>query len=217
MRLKNNPKAKPAVESSHLCIQDPFIFKDNWKDSFSANKPVFIEIGCGKGQFLYDISRAYPDRYFLGIEIYESVLIKAINKWADETPDNLRFICLNAEKLYDVFSSFEIDGIYLNFSDPWPKNRHAKRRLTSPVFLALYHNILKPGGLIEFKTDNNDLFDYSLETIEEDPFFEIISYTRDLYNEGSMIVGNIPTEYETKFHNKGNKINKLIARHLENQ
>lgn len=214
MRLKNNPKAKAAIAKSSLCIKNPESFKGSWKMSFSLDSPIFLEIGCGKGQFLTELSGLNPDKFYLGIEQYESVLFSALKKNEESAPKNLRFLCERAEYLSDYFEKEEIDGIFLNFSDPWPKKRHFKRRLTSERFLEIYHNILKKGGLIEMKTDNVDLFDFSLETIGESKFFELLSYTHDLYSCHELLLGNISTEYETKFHSQGKPICKLIAKHI---
>lgn len=149
----------------------------------------------------------HPDINYLGIEIYESVMQKAIERLV-EKPDNLFFLCMNAEILEDVFAQGEVDRIYLNFSDPWPKARHEHRRLTSPRFMALYDKVLAPDGTVEFKTDNEGLFDYSLESIPQ-AGWEIIWQTRDLH---SLDIDNVETEYEEKFSAKGNPIYKLVAR-----
>lgn len=216
MRLKNNPKAKDFIINSKICISHPEDYKGSWKSSFSNNNPIYLEIGCGKGQFLTALSISNPNIFYLGIEQYESVLYSAVKKSLNHTEggvNNLRFLCVKAENLLDCFEKGEIDRIYLNFSDPWPKKRHSKRRLTSDRFLPIYDNILASNALIEIKTDNENLFEYSLESISEYPRFEIIDSTRDLYNTTSLLENNVPTEYETKFHSMGNSIYKIIARH----
>lgn len=215
MRLKNIPGAKEAVHSSPLVIQNPSNLKSNWKLSFSNNNSIYLEIGCGKGQFISTLAEMNPEISYLGLEQFESVLFGALKKASAKnlSADNLKFLCVHAEYLCDYFSKGEVDRIYLNFSDPWPKKRHSKRRLTSELFLNIYDEILINEGLIEMKTDNSNLFEFSLETIGASKAFEIISYTKDLYNCPDLLEGNIPTEYEVKFHSQGNPINKLIAIH----
>lgn len=215
MRLKNIPGAKEAVKNSSIVINNPSDIKSKWKMSFSHNNPIYLEIGCGKGQFLSSLSDLHPDVFFLGLEQYESVIYGALKKASEKSADNtnLRFLCVHAEYLCDYFAPGEIDRIYLNFSDPWPKKRHAKRRLTSERFLNIYDEILIKDGLIEMKTDNENLFDYSLETLHEHKAFEVIEQTRDLYNCPKLLNNNVPTEYETKFHSQGKPIHKLIAIH----
>lgn len=164
----------------------------------------------GKGKFITTLAQQNPDINYIGIEKFSSVLIRAIEKMEELELTNLKFIRMDAEKIEDIFNKEEIDKIYLNFSDPWPKDRHAKRRLTSKEFFKRYDNILKKDGVVEFKTDNNDLFDFSLEQIPE-AGWNIVEYTRDLHNNEKMNEGNIMTEYEERFSKIGNNINKLIA------
>lgn len=211
MRLKNNPKAKDIVLNSPFCVCSPEKYKSTWKSSFSNNNPIFLEIGCGKGQFLSVLSESNKSNFYIGIEQYETVLLPAIKKAETNNSDNLLFICEHAEKLSDFFAPNEIDGIYLNFSDPWPKARHAKRRLTSERFLSLYRNILTNGAFIEMKTDNIDLFKFSFENLSTHSNFRIVDYTTDLYNNNEMLLNNVATEYENKFHSLGNPICKLVA------
>ena len=168
----------------------------------------------GKGQFLLNMALAHPDVNYIGIERYSSVLLRAVEKFdRDEYREleNIRFICMDAKELDKVFAPEEVDKIYLNFSDPWPKARHAKRRLTSKEFLKRYEGILVQHGKVEFKTDNTELFDFSLEQIEEAKGWELLAHTFDLHHNEEMNKGNIMTEYEVKFSAKGQPINKLIA------
>ena len=213
MRLRNIPGADEAIAQSPYCIQDAAAYAGKWYTLFPQKAPLHIEIGMGKGQFIMGMAKAHTDINYIGIEKYTSVLLRAVQKMeAEETPlDTLRFLCFNAEDIAEIFAPGEVDRIYLNFSDPWPKDRHAKRRLTSSAFLDRYDQILAKGGHIEFKTDNRDLFDFSVEEINASSTWQIQALTYDLHNDTSMNAGNIMTEYEEKFSSKGNPINKLIA------
>lgn len=212
MRLRNIPGSKEAVAESIFTIDEPEQYKGRFSETFFDSKPVRIEIGMGKGRFITQMAQTHPENGYIGIEMYSSVLLRGIQKLEalEEPPANLKLLCMDARELTNVFDKGEIDRIYLNFSDPWPRNRHAKRRLTHRRFLDLYHVILKDGGQIEFKTDNVDLFDFSLESIEETPGWEIKAVTRDLHHDPQMNQGNIMTEYEEKFSAKGNPIYKVI-------
>ncbi len=209
MRLKNVPGSKEYIAASKFVIHDETERKGKVREYFSNDKPIRIEIGMGKGQFIYELARLNPDINYVGIEKYSSVLIRAIQKMEEEPLDNLIFIRMDAEEITDVFEKGEVDRIYLNFSDPWPKDRHAKRRLESRQFLARYKEILKSKGLIEFKTDNNDLFEFALEEINEEDW-ALLACTRDLHADAKLNDGNIMTEYEAKFSAAGNPINKYI-------
>lgn len=212
MRLKNVPAAYPAIENSPYCITDGSLYKGKWETVFDAKRPLYLEIGMGKGDFIIENATTYPDINFLGMELYESVMYRGLQKY-EALPDplkNLRFLRGNAEDILSFFEKGEVDRIYLNFSDPWPKDRHAKRRLTSPGFLSKYLSVLSDEGQIEFKTDNADLFEYSVDTVNESPDWNITGLTRDLHHDSSMNEGNIMTEYEKKFSAKGNPIHKMI-------
>jgi tRNA (guanine-N7-)-methyltransferase len=212
MRLRNIPGADEVVSNSPYCIQNPTKLKGLYKkEVFGNDNPIHIEIGMGKGQFITTLAKENPDINYIGIERYTSVLLRAIQKVQDEEIPNLRFICFDAAEILDVFACHEVDRIYLNFSDPWPKDRHAKRRLTSSTFLNRYNAILAKDGHIEFKTDNKDLFDFSVEEINNHPIWKIDSLTYDLHNDATMNEGNVMTEYEEKFSSMGNPIFKLIA------
>lgn len=210
MRLRNIPGADDAILNSVYCIKDPSGQKGNWQSLFPQTQPLDIEIGMGKGRFIMDMAAAHPDRNYIGIERYSSVLLRALQKMELSPLPNLKFICMDAAEVTDVFAPEEISVIYLNFSDPWPKDRHAKRRLTSRQFFARYHEILKKDGHLEFKTDNQDLFTFSLEEIPE-AGWKIDAFTRDLHHDPALNEGNIMTEYEEKFSSMGNPICKLIA------
>ncbi len=212
MRLRNIPGADEVVTNSDYCINTPAKFKGKYKSEiFNNNNPLHIEIGMGKGQFITTLAKNNPNINYIGIERYTSVLLRAIQKVQEEDIPNLRFICFDAAEILDIFSCYEVDKIYLNFSDPWPKDRHSKRRLTSSTFLNRYNTILAKDGNIEFKTDNKDLFDFSVEEINNHPIWHLDAVTYDLHNDSSMNNGNIMTEYEEKFSSKGNPIYKLIA------
>ncbi len=211
MRLRNIPGADDVISSSPYCINDVKMHKGSFKsDIFQNNNPLYIEIGMGKGQFITTLARNNPDINYIGIERYSSVCLRAVQKVADEDIPNLRFICFDAAEITDIFDKNEIDQIYLNFSDPWPKDRHAKRRLTSSTFLDRYDAILVPDGHIEFKTDNRDLFDFSIEEINNHPLWHTDAVTYDLHHDETMNIGNVMTEYEEKFSSQGNPICKVI-------
>ncbi|MEG0963387.1 MAG: tRNA (guanosine(46)-N7)-methyltransferase TrmB [Lachnospiraceae bacterium] len=210
MRLRNIPGSRETIAENHWCISVPEQSKGSWNTVFGNNHPIYIEIGMGKGQFLMALARLHPEVNYIGIEKYSSVLLRGLQKLQEDPLENIRFIRMNAETICNVFEQNEVAGIYLNFSDPWPKDRHAKRRLTSRQFLARYHQILAPDGVVEFKTDNIDLFDFSLEEIKE-AHWHLDGFTRDLHHDDILNSGNIMTEYEERFSAMGNPIHKLIA------
>ena len=209
MRLRNVPGARETIIENQFSIQEPEQKKGKWAEVFGNDHPIHIEVGMGKGQFIIEMAKRNPEINYIGIEKYSSVLVRAVEKLEDFEQNNLRLIRMDAENIEEVFDKDEVDRIYLNFSDPWPKDRHAKRRLTSTRFLERYDNILTPEGRVMFKTDNKDLFDFSLEQVEEAGWI-LENHTYDLhhseYNEG-----NVMTEYEEKFSAKGNTICRLVA------
>ena len=210
MRLRNIPGAEEKIEASEFVVQDPIRYRGQWKNTwFPEQKAVFLEIGCGKGSFLHALSGMNPEIGYLGIEKMSSVLLRAVEKCEAEGRPNLKFLRFDAEALTDCFAPGEVDRIYLNFSDPWPKDRHHKRRLTSREFLSRYVEILAPGGRVEFKTDNEKLFDFSLEELEASGW-TVLEMTRDLHR-SPMNEGNVMTDYEDRFSTLGNRILKLIA------
>ncbi len=212
MRLRNVKGSREAMVESEYVFTEPGELLGKWREIFENDAPIYIEIGMGKGQFITTLAMQNPNINFVGIEKYSSVLVRAVEKQNELKLPNLKFIRMDAEEITDVFMDGEISRIFLNFSDPWPKDRHAKRRLTSKEFLARYDHILVPEGEIHFKTDNNDLFDFSLKEIEESQKWETVSFTRDLHNDEKMNIGNVMTEYEQRFSLLGNPINKLIAK-----
>lgn len=210
MRLRKIKGAEEAVANSEFCVQNPTIHKDRWREFFeNPSVPLHIEIGMGKGTFLMQLAELHPEIMYLGIELFPSVLFRAIQKMEANPLPNLRFLCINAETLTEIFGKGEVDWIYLNFSDPWPKKKHAKRRLTSAAFLERYDQILSDNGCIEFKTDNRGLFDFSLEEIENSKW-RLIASTYDLHHDPVLSEGNIMTEYEAKFSALNHPICKLI-------
>lgn len=212
MRLRNIPRAEGVLETHSTVIKDEENCRGHWADVFGNQNPLYIEIGMGKGQFLLELARRNPDINYIGIERYSSVLLRATEKFDMlETPlPNIRFICMDATEIEKVFAPGEVSGIYLNFSDPWPKKRHARRRLTSKEFFARYDKILAPEGRVEFKTDNHDLFAFSLEQVEEAEW-KLLYHTWDLHHDEVLNQGNVMTEYEAKFSAQGNPIHKLAA------
>ena len=211
MRLRNIPGADEIVSSSLYSIQNPTELKGHWHEFLHTDAPIHIEIGMGKGRFLMDLAAANPDIQYIGIERYTSVLLRAVQKMDELQLPNVLFLCIDAATIADIFALGEVDRIYLNFSDPWPKDRHAKRRLTSQQFLERYDQILTPDGRLEFKTDNQDLFAFSLDEIDNSDIWHLDAFTWDLHNDAAMNRGNIMTEYEEKFSSMGNPICKLIA------
>ena len=212
MRLRNIRGSKDVIASCPFVVQEPESCRGRWAEVFGNENPIHIEVGMGKGRFLMDMAVLHPEINYFGIEMYDSVLLRAVQKREKLETElkNLFFIRMDARQLPEVFAEGEVDRIYLNFSDPWPKDRHAKRRLTSDRFLAVYDKILQPDGIIEFKTDNQDLFRYSLESIPE-AGWQVTSHTFDLHH-SDMAEGNVMTEYETKFSAEGKPICKLTAR-----
>lgn len=211
MRLRNVPGSREAIAESGLSINEPQQLKGKWNEEFGNNNPIRIEIGMGKGKFITQLAIENPNVNYVGIEKYSSVLIRAIEKCEELDVPNLRFIRMEAEYICDVFEHGEVDRIYLNFSDPWPKDRHAKRRLTSKQFFERYDRILKEDGIVEFKTDNDLLFEFSLGQVEE-AGWKLVAHTWDLHNDEEQMSGNVMTEYESKFSAMGNPIHKLIAK-----
>jgi len=216
MRLRNIPGADAAITESVYCIKSPETHKGHWQEIFPSQQPLHIEIGMGKGRFLMDMAVLHPEINYVGIEMYDSVLLRAVQKREKLETEikNLFFIRMDARQLPEVFAEGEVDRIYLNFSDPWPKDRHAKRRLTSHEFLARYEKILKKDGTLEFKTDNKDLFDFSLEEMKNAEGWELTAFTYDLHHDVVLSEGNVMTEYEEKFSSIGNPICKMEARFL---
>ena len=209
MRLRNVKGSRDTIAANEFVIKEEESKKGKWHEVFGNDNPIHIEIGMGKGKFLMELAQRHPDINYIGIEKYSSVLVRAIEKRQIVDISNLFFIRMDAENIVNVFDKDEISRIYLNFSDPWPKDRHAKRRLTSVPFLQRYDKILKKEGNIIFKTDNRDLFDFSLEQVPE-AGWQLLNVTYDLHH-SEYAEGNIMTEYESKFSQEGKPIHRLVA------
>ncbi|MEG2457688.1 MAG: tRNA (guanosine(46)-N7)-methyltransferase TrmB [Bacilli bacterium] len=203
MRLKHIKDAEELIYLSNYVVSEPEQYKGKWNEVFNNNNSIYIEIGCGKGAFIIESAYANPNINYIAVDAYASVLLSVVKKLSNTNISNLKIICIDAKRLDEVFNK-EIDKIYLNFSDPWPKKRHYKRRLTSYVFLDIYDKIFKSTNVIEQKTDNDDLFDFSLVSLS-DYGYEIIESDNDY-------LSDICTEYELKFKNANKKINHLIAK-----
>ena len=210
MRLRNVPGARDVMAANEYVFTEPEGMASTWSQVFGNSNPVHIEIGMGKGRFITTLAGMNPDINYVGIEKYSSVLLRAVEKQDELCLPNLRFIRMDAENITSVFGKEEVDRIYLNFSDPWPKDRHAKRRLTSRQFFARYDEILKSTGRVEFKTDNRPLFDFSVEEVNE-AGWKLSVCTYDLHNDEKLVEGNVMTEYEERFSSQGNPICKLVA------
>lgn len=210
MRLRHIQGAEETIATSPFVIQEPEQHRGHFHELFGNDHPIRIEVGMGKGQFLMELATRHPEINFIGIERYSSVLLRAIQKREQLELSNIYFMCVDAKGLSEIFAPEEVGRIYLNFSDPWPKDRHAKRRLTSKEFFARYNVILKADGRVEFKTDNRPLFDFSVESVKE-AGWKLDAVTYDLHHDEELCQGNVMTEYEEKFSSKGNPIHKLIA------
>lgn len=204
MRQRNKPWAKDKLaEYPQYVISEPEKYKGKWKEAFDKDQPLHIEIGTGKGRFITGMAKANPENNYIGIELADSVIVTALDRIIEDELPNVKLLNVNANDLRDYFEKGEVDRVYLNFSDPWPKKRHAKRRLTYKSFLEIYENILGDKGEIHFKTDNQGLFESSLMSFSE--YGMLLTFVSlDLHN--SDYEGNIMTEYEEKFSSKGSRI-----------
>lgn len=209
MRLRYKPWAKDYMQAQeHVFITNPEQLKGSWKTEFGNDNPLFIEVGSGKGQFVLGMAQQFPDANFIAIELFESVAVSIVQKLVETPMSNVRVLTVDAKQLVDYFEAGEVDRVYLNFSDPWPKTRHAKRRLTYKTFLATYEAILPRGGEIHFKTDNRGLFEYSLESMSQyGMYFTDISL--DLH--ANEPIDNVRTEYEERFSAMGQPIYRMEA------
>lgn len=209
MRLRNIKGSREAIAADERVIEIGTEYKGHWHEVFGNDHPIHIEVGMGKGKFIMSLAKLHPEINYIGIEKYSSVLVRALEKCKEYEGDNVMFIRMDAEVIAEVFDKDEVSQIYLNFSDPWPKDRHAKRRLTSKEYFARYDSFLKADGKVMFKTDNRPLFDFSLEQVEEAGWI-VDNFTYDLHH-SEYLEGNVMTEYEEKFTVKGNPICRLAA------
>ncbi|PTM59946.1 tRNA (guanosine(46)-N7)-methyltransferase TrmB [Desmospora activa] len=213
MRLRRKPNAQQMVQEHPRVVNNPQTYKGKWHSHlFKRDRPLYLELGTGKGQFLSQACLEQPSVNWIGVERIEEVLLQALQKADDTECENLRFLWMDVKLLSEVFAPGEVDRIYLHFSDPWPKTRHTKRRLTYSSFLQQYRKVLKENGEVLLKTDNEGLFDFSLEQLEQ-AGYRLIESTRDLYH-SPYLSGNIATEYETKFTSRGMPIYYLKAQPL---
>jgi len=212
MRLRNKPWAKDRIaENPQYVVANPESHKGNWSKVFGNDNPIHIEVGTGKGQFLVGMAKQNPNVNYIGIELFESIIVVALDRLIEEKLPNLKLLNVDAATLNDIFGKNDVDRVYLNFSDPWPKNRHAKRRLTYKTFLKRYEDLLVDGGEIHFKTDNQGLFEYSLTSFSE--YGLLLKYVSlDLHK--SDFEGNVMTEYEEKFSNAGQRIYRCEVKYL---
>ncbi|KJE26658.1 tRNA (guanine-N(7)-)-methyltransferase [Geobacillus kaustophilus] len=209
MRLRNKPWAKDKIAAyPQYVIPDPETKRGRWRELFGNDRPIHVEIGTGKGKFITEMGRLHSDVNFIGIELYPSVLVSALDKLIESELSNVKLLNANAKDLTAFFADGEVSRIYLNFSDPWPKKRHEKRRLTHRGFLALYDRILAEDGDVHLKTDNQSFFEYSLVSLSQYGFV-LASVQLDLHQSG--ITDNVMTEYEEKFSAKGNRIYRCEA------
>jgi tRNA (guanine-N7-)-methyltransferase len=212
MRLRNIPGAEEALRQYPTFVDQPTEYKGRWKERFGNDNPIHVEIGCGKGRFITTLAARHPELNFIAVELKAEVVLRAAQRTEQRSIPNLAFVQYNAAMLTDLFAESEIDRIYLNFSDPWPKKRHYKRRLTYKSFLDLYKQVLKPHGEIHLKTDNENLFEFSLNQFSNERF-RLRNITFDLH-QSSMAEGNVMTEYEERFSSRGQRIYRTEAIYL---
>jgi len=208
MRQRKVKNIEEKLEScGELLVGAPIDHKGSWQNLFPKMQPLYLEIGCGRGGFITGIAGKNPDKNFIGVEGHSSVALRALQNITIQGLQNVRIIAEYINDPEDWFADHEVSGIYLNFSDPWPKDRHAKRRLTSPKYLSSYKKILKTGAFIEIKTDNEQLFEYSVKSLKDEGFL-ILELSEDLHN-SSLDARNVMTEYEKKFRDEGKRIKYL--------
>lgn len=207
MRLRKDPRAEQYIQDSEIVISSPEEYKGKWKTFFANNNEIHVEFGMGKGGFIIELAKRNPHINYIGIERFETVVYKACKKAErEDAPDNLRYLCYNVADCMDIFEKTEVNRIYLNFSDPWPKKRHGTKRLTHYNFLTKYEHILNAKGELHFKTDNKSLFEFSLNQLS-DADWKMKNISLDLHQ--SDMEGNIMTEYEAKFSSMGMPIYRL--------
>ena len=213
MRQRNvkNLQERIDANSSHL-VREPKSMKGRWHELFGNNEPIFLEVGSGKGQFILKRAETFPEANYIACEGQENICLRVLEKAEEAGLPNLKVFMEYIHDIHDYFEDGELEGIYLNFSDPWPKDRHAKRRLTHRRNLEGFLEVMKPGGIIEFKTDNDSLFEFSMDEIN-DLGYEILEVTRDLHNDPADYRSKeFPTEYEERFSAAGKNINYVKFR-----
>lgn len=210
MRLRNKPWAKELISAhSEAILVRPETIRGQWQTRFAKTQPLYIEVGSGKGQFIVEMAKALPQYNFIAVEVQEAAIAMILKKQVEAQLPNLQLLLANGAGLTEYFADGEVTGLYLNFSDPWPKTRHEKRRLTYKSFLAQYQQIMKPQATLAFKTDNRGLFEYSLVSLSQyGMHLDFVSL--DVHHD-PRIEFNIETEYETKFAQKGQPIYQLKA------
>jgi len=209
MRLKYKPWAKDKLDAHpQYVVRNPEEYKGRWNEMFGNNNPIHIEVGSGKGRFIAGMAKANPDINYIAIEAYESVVVYALDRFIEEGLSNVKILAVNAVDLRDYFEKGEVGQVYLNFSDPWPKKRHEKRRLTYKTFLNTYEDVLPEKGEIHFKTDNRGLFQYSLVSMSQ---YGMILKDVNLHLHQTADESNVMTEYEEKFSKKGSRIYRVEA------
>ena len=211
MRLRRKPWARPELLQSELFIENPREFKGSWNKVFNNNNEICLELGCGKGRFISNIAQKNKDKNFIAIDLKDEVLVYVKRKCEELNLENVRILSFDIDYINEIFEKGEVSDIYLNFSTPWPKTKHHKRRLTHPRFLNKYLEVINSNSKIMLKTDHELFFLDSIEYLNENGF-DILYKTMDLHNEE---IENITTEYEEKFLNKGMKIMYLTAKFNE--
>ena len=206
--MRKKPNLGPRMERcAEVLIDDPAALRGRWLEEFPGHGGLLLELGCGKGRFTVGTAESNPDMLLVAVERVADAMVVGMERACEAGIKNVRFIDGDVRKLAGMFDRGEVSRIYINFCDPWPRNRDAKRRLTSPDFLALYREVLRPGGEIHFKTDNVPLFNYSLRSFEKSGW-ELSEVTRDLHEHGPV---GVMTDYEAKFYEQGVKINRCVA------
>lgn len=209
MRLRNIPGAESALREYPTFVDNPASFKGRWKERFGNDHPIHVEIGCGKGRFINTLAERHPDVNFIAVELKAEVVLRAVQRTEYREIPNLAFVQFNAAELTELFGDHEISRLYLNFSDPWPKTRHAKRRLTYASFLRTYRQVLALDGEIHMKTDNEKLFEFSLNQFAGERF-QLRNITFDLH-QSKLAADNVMTEYEERFSSRGQRIYRVEA------
>ncbi|CAM3327874.1 MULTISPECIES: tRNA (guanosine(46)-N7)-methyltransferase TrmB [Brevibacillus] len=209
MRLRNIPGAESALREYPTFVDNPVSYKGKWRERFGNDNPIHVEIGCGKGRFINTLAERHPDINFIAVELKAEVVLRAVQRTEYRKIPNLAFVQYNAAVLTELFADQEISRLYLNFSDPWPKTRHAKRRLTYSSFLNTYRQVLKADGEIHLKTDNEKLFEFSLNQFAAERF-QMRNITFDLH-QSKLAADNVMTEYEERFSSRGQRIYRVEA------